>query len=247
MRVAFISDVGRVRENNEDYLVVDEEMGLVLVADGMGGHLGGEVASELAAATIQTIIRDRLERLEPGDDPDIPELIKAAIDRAHEAILQQAATDEALNGMGTTVVLGLCRGDQLHVAHVGDSRAYVINHSEIIPLTEDHSLVANLLKQGDISKKEAENHRFRHIITQCLGCDGYFGPELNTVTWQEDDVFLFCSDGLTDQVDDRLIKKIVSKNQHDLQNGVEALVNYANKKGGIDNVTVILSKYPIMA
>jgi protein phosphatase len=245
--MGFGSDVGRVRENNEDYLLFDAEIQLSLVADGVGGHYGGDIASELAAKTIQGVIKDRLNnRGDPYHSETaqrIPSIIQEAIGKAHEAILQRASGDMSLSSMATTIVLGLCCGEHLYIAHVGDSRAYLINKKKITQLTADHSLVANLLKQGQVTKKEAENHILRHVITQCLGCTEYQGPDITIIDWHEGDIFLFCTDGLTDAVDDYNIIRIIHKNRHDLQSGAESLIDFANRKGGADNITVILTAY----
>jgi len=237
MSIGFCTHPGRVRANNEDYLLVDEEIGLVLVADGVGGHQAGEVASQLAAQTIHTLIKQRL--LE-DQEADITAVIQEAIDQAHDEIQKIATLQPDHNGMGSTVVLGLCHQEQIFIGHVGDSRAYLIHRRGIEPLTADHSLVATLVKTGDISQKEARDHSLRHVITQCLGCEKYFGPEISQVNWQPGDILLLCSDGLTDLLTDHCIKKAVQKSRGDLQICADNLVDIANQKGGFDNISVIL-------
>jgi PPM family protein phosphatase len=241
MKIGFSSHPGLVRTNNEDYLVVDQEIGLLLVADGVGGHQGGEVASKLGAETIQREIR---RRLQADPQTQVADVIREAVYQAHQAILECAAQDPALVGMGTTVVLGLACQGAFHVAHVGDSRAYLINSQSITPLTGDHSLVSNLIKTGEITEKESRTHVWRHVITQCLGCNEYVGPDIITPACRPGDLVLFCTDGLTDLVRDRRIQKLAWKNRQDLYRGAENLVALANKKGGNDNITIVLAEIP---
>jgi len=236
VRFACKKDIGRVRDNIEDEYLVDEEIGLFLVADGLGGHRAGEVASRLGAETIHGFLKAH----PVTDNSTINQLIKKAVDNAHEVILNRAFNNSNLRGMGTTVVLALCRGDRLYIAHVGDSRAYLINSEGIKLLTEDHSLVHRLLKTGEITREEARTHSQRHVITQCLGSDGYFGPDINTYGWTPGDFLLLCSDGLTDMVDDKTIKKVVLENKNDIQHGADELVKLANEGGGRDNIAVLI-------
>ncbi len=237
MKVAYKKDPGKIRENNEDEYLVDEEMGLFVVADGVGGHQAGEVASRLGVETIHRFLK---KRVSAGNPDWLEEFIKEAIDQAHQEIWNKALNDPGLKGMGTTIVLGLSQDDKLYVAHVGDSRAYLVSRKEMIPLTKDHSVVAELLKTGKITPKEAKTHHMRHVITQCLGSDRYFGPDINVYSWNQGDVLLLCSDGLTDMVDDKAIKKTVLKKRKNLQDCAEELIKLANKKGGRDNITVVL-------
>ncbi len=237
MSIGFCTHAGRVRTSNEDYLLVDEEIGLVLVADGVGGHQAGEVASQLAAQTIHRVIKQRLIQ---DQKVDLSALIHEAIGQAHDEIQKSAADNLEHNGMGSTVVLGLCRNEQLFIGHVGDSRAYLIHRRKIRQLTSDHSLVATLVKIGDISEKEARDHSMRHVITQCLGCEKYSGPDIHPVNWQPEDILLLCSDGLSDLLTDQCIRKTVQKSRRDLQACADKLVDIANQKGGFDNISVIL-------
>ena len=238
MKIAFRTDSGLVRENNEDWYIVDEELQLFLVADGVGGHQAGEVASKLGSKTIQDIIKNKLSVIQPGED--IESILKEAIDAAHTNITSAALKDPDLSGMASTVVLGLYYENDLYIAHVGDSRAYLINFMGITSLKEDHSLVANLVKRGKITPQEARKHKMRNIITQCLGSNDYHGPEIRKIALGKSDIILLCSDGLTDMLEDEEMRCIVMENKHDLHGSVNKMIEMAYDRGGIDNITLIL-------
>ena len=167
MRVASITDTGRVRQLNEDSFYVDSGLGLLMVADGMGGHAGGEVASRIAVWTVAGALKDGLGNGNAGG------VIRGAIGQAGDAIRARAQADPELYGMGTTLVLALCRGDAIQVAHLGDSRAYLVHDGSIEQLTEDHSLVAQMLKAGQLTVEEAPHFHLRNIVTKSLG-----GPQI---------------------------------------------------------------------
>jgi serine/threonine protein phosphatase PrpC len=238
MKVAAKSDTGRVRTNNEDCLLVDEPLGLLVVADGMGGHAGGEVASAIAVSAIATYVKDHTARPEPADRTAV--LLQTAIRTADEAIRTHARVRRELHGMGTTVVVALCQGEQVHIAHVGDSRAYLLRHGELRQLTEDHSVVAELIKAGHLTPRRARSHPLRHQITRSLGGREAVA-DLHAITWQGGDYLLLCSDGLTTMLEDDQIAGLILQGGPDLQAACEALVARANAHGGVDNVTVILA------
>jgi PPM family protein phosphatase len=239
MKVAAKTDLGRVRNTNEDRLLVDEPLGLFVVADGMGGRAGGEVASALAIEAIAASVREYPTGLQPTAQTE--EVLHAAIRAADEAVWTTAKTHRKWRGMGTTVVLALYQGDQLYIAHVGDSRAYLFHHEELRQLTEDHSVVAQLLKAGQITPRQARTHPLRHQITRWLG-SGKAAAELVCIPWQRGDTLLLCSDGLTTMVPDRQIKALLRQAGEDVHMACEALVTQANAKGGKDNVSVILAQ-----
>jgi PPM family protein phosphatase len=239
MKVAAKSDIGRVRTNNEDCLLVDERLGLLIVADGMGGHAGGEVASALAVGAIAAYVKGHLAGAEPTNQRAA--LLQATIHTADEVIWTTAHTHRELQDMGTTVVLALCQGDQIHIAHVGDSRAYLLHDGELRQLTEDHSVVAQLIKAGQLTPRKARSHPLRHQITRNLGRRGAVA-DLHCVTWQRGDSLLLCSDGLTNMVDDRHIAELILRAGTDVQAACEALVARANANGGKDNISVILAR-----
>jgi serine/threonine protein phosphatase PrpC len=237
MKVAAKSDIGRVRANNEDCLLVDEPLGLLVMADGMGGHAGGEVASAIAVATIAAYLKEHLAQPVPVDPAAA---LQAAIRAADEAIRTHARMHRTLRGMGTTVVLALCRGEQVHIAHVGDSRAYLLHDGELRQLTEDHSVVARLVRAGQLTPRRARTHPLRHQITRSLGSREAVADSLR-ITWQSGDYLLLCSDGLTTMVEDHRIAELVRQCNTDVQAACETLVARANANGGEDNVSVILA------
>jgi PPM family protein phosphatase len=206
MKVAAKSDVGRVRTNNEDCLLIDEPLGLLVVADGMGGHAGGEVASAMAITAVAAYVKTYVGRREPA--PHMAALLQAAIRTADEAIWTHAHTHDNLWGMGTTVVLALCQGEQVHIAHVGDSRAYLLHRGKFRQLTEDHSVVAQLIKAGRLTPQRGRTHPLRHQITRSLGSREAVA-DLLCITWQAGDYLLLCSDGLTTMVEDHDIKELI--------------------------------------
>jgi serine/threonine protein phosphatase PrpC len=238
MKVAARTDIGRVRKNNEDALLVDEPLGLLIVADGMGGHAGGEVASAVAIEAIATYVKGHLAGSEAVDQAAA--LLQAAIRTADEAIWTAACAHRELRDMGTTVVLAVCRGNQAHIAHMGDSRAYLLRQGELRQLTEDHSVVARLIKAGQLAPGRARSHPLRHQITRYLG-NRQAVAELHCVTWRRGDYLLLCSDGLTNMMEDHHLKELILQSGMDVQAACEALVARANANGGEDNISMILA------
>jgi protein phosphatase len=222
------SDTGKKRRRNEDSYVVAPP--LFAVADGMGGAQAGEVASKLAAAA--------LKETHPEGASDA-EKVTELIQEANRRVYERAHSDPATSGMGTTMTVALVDGDKVTIGHVGDSRAYVVRGGELEQLTEDHSLVNELLKSGKLSREEAETHPQRSVITRAVGTDPDVDVDAFTVEAGEGDVFLLCSDGLTDMVTDSDILDVVEKNRDDLDRATKALVSAANRGGGEDNITVI--------
>jgi serine/threonine protein phosphatase PrpC len=222
------SDTGRKRRRNEDSYVVAPP--LFAVADGMGGAQAGEVASKLAAAA--------LEDTDPGTVSG-PEKVTSLIQEANRRVYERAHNDPSTSGMGTTMTVALVEGDEVTIGHVGDSRAYVVRNGQLEQLTEDHSLVNELLKSGKLSREEAEMHPQRSVITRAVGTDPDVDVDAFTVSTGEGDVFLLCSDGLTDMVTDESILEIVEKHRDDLDRATKSLVSAANRGGGEDNITVI--------
>jgi protein phosphatase len=222
------SDTGRKRRRNEDSYVVAPP--LFAVADGMGGAQAGEVASKLAAAAV--------EDTDPGTLSG-PERLVSLIQEANRRVYARASSDPTTSGMGTTMTVAIVDGHTVTIGHVGDSRAYVVRGGELEQLTEDHSLVNELLKSGKLSREEAETHPQRSVITRAVGTDPDVDVDAFTVEAGEGDVFLLCSDGLTDMVTDSDILDVVEKHRDDLDRATKALVSAANRGGGEDNITVI--------
>jgi protein phosphatase len=222
------TDTGKKRRRNEDAFVLAPP--LFAVADGMGGAQAGEIASKLAAAA--------LEDTDPGRLTG-PERVASLIQEANRRVHERSSVDPATSGMGTTMTVALVEDDGVVIGHVGDSRAYLVRGHEIEQITEDHSLVNELLKSGKLSAEEAETHPQRSVITRAVGTDPDVDVDSFTVHTQAGDVFLICSDGLTDMVDDRAILDAVERHRDNLDRLTKQLVSAANRGGGEDNITVV--------
>jgi serine/threonine protein phosphatase PrpC len=225
---AVASDTGRKRRRNEDNYVVAPP--LFAVADGMGGAQAGEVASKLAASTLEGEADGSLRGVER---------VAALIREANRRVFERAASDPAASGMGTTMTVALVEGGLVSIGHVGDSRAYLLREGRMEQLTDDHSLVNELVKSGRLSPAEAEAHPQRSVITRAVGTDPDVQVDAFTVDAQEGDVFLICSDGLTDMVGDEDILDLLDRHRDDLDRAVRSLVAAANRGGGEDNITAV--------
>jgi PPM family protein phosphatase len=225
---AALSHPGRRRRQNEDAYVVEPP--LFAVADGMGGAKAGEVASGLAAAAVQ----------ESGNDGQSGEArVEALIAEANRRVFMRASEDREASGMGTTMTVALLEDDRVAFGHVGDSRAYLIRDGQLEQLTDDHSLVAELVRSGKLTPEEAETHPQRSVITRALGTEADVDVDTFSVAVEPGDLFLLCSDGLTSMIDDQTILGAVEQNRGNLEEAAKALVNAANRGGGEDNITVI--------
>ena len=227
-QTASLTDTGRKRRHNEDAYV--SEPPLFAVADGMGGAAAGELASGLAAAALK-------DSQEPGGGGE--ERVDELIQQANRRVYERQAQDAAASGMGTTMTVALVEDGRVAIGHVGDSRAYLIRGHSLEQLTEDHSLVAELVRSGKLSPEEAEGHPQRSVITRALGTDPDVDVDTFSVETRPGDLFLLCSDGLTSMVDDETILAEVDRNRADLVAAAKALVRAANKGGGEDNITVV--------
>ena len=225
---AVASDTGRKRRRNEDNYVVAPP--LFAVADGMGGAQAGEVASQLAASALEAAESGRL---------DGTERIDALIQEANRRIYDRASTDPTASGMGTTMTVALVEGMTVAIGHVGDSRAYLVRGEQMEQLTEDHSLVNELVKSGKLSEEEAHAHPQRSVITRAVGTDPDVDVDGFTIEAEEGDIVLICSDGLSDMVEDEEILELVHQNRDDLDRAVKSLVQAANRGGGEDNITAV--------
>ncbi|MDJ0785843.1 MAG: Stp1/IreP family PP2C-type Ser/Thr phosphatase [Myxococcota bacterium] len=234
LRASGSTDVGLRRKDNEDTYALAPHLGLFLVADGMGGHLAGQVASHLAA---QSALR-AVETLQ-GSTTSLAEQLRQAVASANRAIHRAACERPDCAGMGTTLVAVLSDGERAALAHVGDSRAYLVRGGRIRQLTDDHSIVGELLRRREISEDAAREHPHRHVLTRALGVRPKVQPDLAELTPNAGDVFVLCSDGLTGHVEDHEIAKALV-GEPDLQEVSEGLVDLANGRGGEDNTTVVL-------
>jgi protein phosphatase len=263
------SDKGKVRPNNEDhYLVVRGERALqtlltnlpegrlperfaevgygMLVADGMGGMAGGEVASQMAIITLINLVLntpDWIMRLGEPQTQEVMERMAERFRRVDAALHEQAQFDPSLTGMGTTLTLAYNLGSDLVLAHVGDSRAYLLRNGELHQLTRDHTMAQALVNLGIIRPEEAATHRLRHVLTNALGVsEGRFKPEVQRVSLIDEDQVLLCTDGLTDMVDDATIGTVL-RTTRSAREACQTLVELALANGGRDNVTVVLARY----
>ncbi len=230
------TDTGRVRENNEDSFALAPESGVAVLADGMGGHAAGEVASRLAVETLMHRLPTHLAAL------PAPQALLQAIKEANSAVFAAAARDPACAGMGTTVVAGLFTPQTVHLAHVGDSRAYRLRAGRLECLTEDHTLAQEWVARGALSPDVARLSPYRHVLTQALGTEATVQPVLREEATAPADIYLLCSDGLTDMLTDTAIEQLLIEHEADLAGAAEHLIQAANAAGGVDNVTVVLAR-----
>ena len=243
---AGLTDVGRKRNHNEDSFLIDDELQLYVVADGMGGHAGGGTASRIAVETIDKELRRARESRDnpfvtsPNlQDSLLPDALRTAVERACLAIFTTAQEDPRLSGMGTTVISLVVRDNQVFFAHVGDSRAYLIRGPLIQQVSEDHSLVNEQIKAGMITPEEAKHSRYKNIITRSVGFEEEVQVDVMGVVAEPGDVFLLCSDGLANMVEDRELHEVVQSTSS-LADVPKRLIDLANERGGDDNITAIV-------
>ncbi|ETA82040.1 Stp1/IreP family PP2C-type Ser/Thr phosphatase [Youngiibacter fragilis] len=231
--VDLISDIGNIRKLNEDSAGWLEGNGFALfvVCDGMGGHNAGEVASEMAMKTIKDAFTDGLSAL-----PD--QQLKMAVESANRAIYRMSANDKHLKGMGTTVSAVLSEHGRIHVAHVGDSSVYRIREHSIVKLTKDHSLVQTLVDMGTITAEEAKHHHNKNIITRAVGTNEEVEVDMHTLVSDPYDIYLLCTDGLTDYISEEEILEVSEKGENG--NSLRHLVTMAKERGGKDNITLLV-------
>jgi protein phosphatase len=241
---AGITNVGMKRQNNEDNYLINDEVGVYVCCDGMGGHAGGEYASQIAVTTVEEVlanIRDEGTADDAaGEDQITQEKIKYAIRLAGKRIYERAQADPEFRGMGTTAVILLFRRGMAYLAHVGDSRGYLLRGGQITQRTEDHSWVNEQIKAGLITAETAKHHRFRNIITRSLGFQEEVEIDTQVLKAEPGDMFLLCSDGLTNLVSEEEIRDmLVAKS---FQETLRDLVALANERGGDDNITAVLAR-----
>jgi serine/threonine protein phosphatase PrpC len=241
-----LTHVGRQRQHNEDAFLVEDDAKLFLVADGMGGHAAGEIASRIAVDSINEFIVHTKE-----DDGTWPHAydehfsrstnrLMAALRMANNRVLEAMRKDARLRGMGTTVVACMVDEGTISVAHVGDSRAYLIRGGKLSRITNDHSWVFEQVQAGMLTEAEAEKHPLRNVITRALGGALQVVPDAAEVEAQAGDVLLLCSDGLTGMVPESEILRLVSASERDLEGACRQLIDAANERGGLDNITAVL-------
>jgi PPM family protein phosphatase len=248
LEVVNVSDVGCIRPHNEDSTATNEALGILVLADGMGGYKAGEVASAIAVTGIYTDIKSGLKNSKhKGMDKTSgldkhSVLVHDAVKRANSSIYNTAQADEQCRGMGTTVVTAVTYQDSISIAHVGDSRLYRIRGDDFKQITKDHSLVQELIDRGLFSPEEAANNAPKNLVTRALGIDAKVEIDVIEDKLASGDIYLLCSDGLTDMVKDEEIHLTLSKYSANLAHAANELVEIAKKYGGKDNISVILAR-----
>lgn len=240
-----ITDVGLKRSHNEDNFLINEELCLFVVADGMGGHAGGEYASAIAVNTVEEIVTSlEVDGIEVTDATDPVEITRQKLDHAirlaGRRIFDKAKEQPEYHGMGTTAVVLLMDGPNAFVAHVGDSRLYMLRNGEIEQVTEDHSLIAEKIRHGLITPEEAKNHRMRNVITRSLGYQEDVEVDIQVRAVRPGDQYLLCSDGLSGHIQpEEILDAIV---EHGPQEAARRLVGLACDRGGDDNITAVVAR-----
>ena len=232
------TDVGKAREMNQDYYSIpssENDLQLYILADGMGGYNGGEIASRLAAETTKNYIQNNFKKIE-HDKEAILKLVKEAMEYANMVVYEESKKDENLQGMGTTLDVCFIYNSKIYIGHVGDSRIYLIKKDIARKITKDHSYVQQLVEDKKITREEAEHHPKKNMLLKALGCTSYVEPDIRARNLEKDDILLMCSDGLTNMVEESKIYEVVRENK---EKAPEILVNLANNAGGYDNITVI--------
>ena len=233
------TDIGKARDMNQDYYYIpdwEDEMHLYILADGMGGYNGGEVASKLATVTTLNYIKSNFETAEK-DKESIMNLIKSSMEYANMVVYEKSLEDAELEGMGTTLEVCLIYGNKAYIGHVGDSRIYRIRNELMRKITHDHSYVQKLVNDGTISKEEAVHHPKKNMLTKALGCKAFVEPDVTVKNILKGDTILMCSDGLTNMLEEKEIYEIINE---DYKMAVDKLIDKANEKGGYDNITAIV-------
>ena len=235
------TDKGNVRENNEDYFYISnslDEVQLYLLADGMGGYNGGEIASKLAVQTAKNYIENNFKDIEKDKD-SIIQLLGSSMEYANMVVYEKSKETPELQGMGTTLEICLIYNNKAYIGHVGDSRIYRVRKQFIRKLTQDHSYVQKLVKEGTITKEQAEHHPQKNMLMKALGCNAFVEPDVMVKGFLKDDIIIMCSDGLSNLVDQETIYGMASKN---IEQGTKDLVQLAKDRGGYDNITVVIIK-----
>lgn len=239
MMVFAKSNIGKERRINEDFYYIsepDSKIKLYIIADGMGGYKGGEIASKLATESIQKYIYANFEKNKNSRE-EIVNLIKEAIKFANSQVFEEAKKDQELTGMGTTLDICLIYNSKLYVGHVGDSRVYRIRKDFLRRITKDHSYVQKLIEDGTITKEEAYHHPKKNMLIKALGCEEHVEPDVYVKTFLANDILLMCTDGLTNMIKENEIYNIIKENPQEATN---ALIKKANENGGLDNITAIV-------
>jgi len=241
MKADYKTDTGKQRKHNEDSLIVDAKRDIFIVADGMGGHRAGEMASRIAVEVVYDYLLASADQTSGGKD--IHELLRTALFKAHDAIMASTINNLPLKGMGTTLVIMIIRGNRAYICHVGDSRAYLIRREDIRMVTKDQTVGEYVVRHKKMRTEEVPR-KFWHTLTQAVGVTKKIVPESKDFELRTGDILLLCSDGLSDMLSDKELLGIIKKNRgKNFDDTARMLVETANKKGGSDNISVVLVEY----
>lgn len=227
------SDIGKVRQHNEDFWTFDPPH-LAIVADGMGGHAAGEIASRMAARSVMLFLHEQTAVDE--------KVLRVSLEKANDIVYREAQSNKEYNGMGTTMILCYEVDGILYWAHVGDSRLYLCRDGKLHQITQDHSFVGELERSGQITKEEAVMHPKRNLLMRAIGADSEIEVDTGILPIFDSDVILMCTDGLTNMVAETEIVEIIEMYRNNIKQAVERLVEVANRNGGNDNITIVLGK-----
>ena len=246
IKVVRLTDIGKVRDHNEDAVASDLTIGLLVLADGMGGYRAGEVASEIAVLLIASIITQAMQdefhkELDKSDLFPESHMLRSAVEQANAAIYQVSQDEPQCAGMGTTLVAGVFTNNKLVVGHIGDSRMYRLRGGALMQLTEDHSLVQEQINAGLITKEQAQTSSNKSLVTRALGIEPEVELELQVLEVEVGDYYLLCSDGLSDMLSDAEIAETLRQANGNITHAANRLVHLANEHGGVDNISVMLA------
>jgi len=242
------TDVGSVRDHNEDAIGYDENIGLAILADGMGGHRGGEMASAITVSTILETVSEKMKSTKSGDTDEATGYsleslaVHDAVMLANKNVHDSSEANAQYRGMGTTVVVTLFYDDRFTVAHVGDSRLYRLRDMELEQVTRDHSLMQELIDRGFYTPEQARNSLNKNLVTRAIGIDENVQVDIQEDIAMTGDIYLLCSDGVTDMIEDSLIKAAMLENKNNLEQAATEIIRLANEHGGKDNISALLIK-----
>lgn len=239
MKGQFMTNQGRVRNHNEDaggLFLNHADQYLSVIADGMGGHQAGDVASHMATSIIE---KEWLEIDEMKKPEEAEQWLKTIIHQVNNQIFEKSISRKECQGMGTTIVMTICARDFITVAHIGDSRCYMVNEKGFNQITEDHSLVNELVRSGQISLEDAEHHPRKNVLLKALGTEEAIYPDIRTILWEPGNIILLCSDGLSNKVSDNELQSFM-ENDDSIEDTVNGLITLANERGGEDNISLVI-------
>ena len=242
------TDIGSVRDHNEDAISSDENIGLAILADGMGGHRGGEVASAITVSTIAELVTEKMKTVSSEDTDEKTGysaesiVVHEAITQANKNVYDSSEANAQYRGMGTTVVVALFYDDRFTVAHVGDSRLYRLRDNLLEQISRDHSLMQELVDRGFYTSEQARNSLNKNLVTRAIGIDSKVQIDIQEDITMTGDIYLLCSDGVSDMIEDRLIESTMIEHSKDLEKAASEIIRLSNEHGGKDNISALLVK-----